>query len=70
MLVEVFSTLITNDGKPTVGGAIRLAGAKLTSFHAGEHNRTAPGRGYPDWDEIFGALAGSNYKGKIASTAG
>ena len=47
--------------------AIRLVGDKLTSFHTGENNRTAPGRGHLDWDEIFAALADIKYKGRIVS---
>ena len=50
-----------------IGDAIRLVGDKLTSFHTGENNRTAPGRGHLDWDEIFGALSDINYKGRIVS---
>lgn len=48
-----------------IGDAIRLVGDKLTSFHTGENNRTAPGRGHLDWDEIFGALAEIGYKNRI-----
>ncbi len=48
-----------------IGDAIRLVGNKLTSFHTGENNRTAPGRGHLDWDEIFSALKDINYKNRI-----
>ncbi len=48
-----------------IGDAIRLVGDKLTSFHTGENNRTAPGRGHLDWDEIFSALKDINYKNRI-----
>ncbi len=48
-----------------IGDAIRLVGDKLTSFHTGENNRTAPGRGHLDWDEIFGALKEIGYKNRI-----
>ena len=48
-----------------IGDAIRLVGDKLTSFHTGENNRTAPGKGHLDWDEIFGALKDINYKNRI-----
>lgn len=48
-----------------IGDAIRLVGDKLTSFHTGENNRSAPGRGHLDWDEIFGALKDINYKNRI-----
>ena len=49
----------------SIGDAIRLVGDKLTSFHTGENNRTAPGRGHLNWDEIFGALAEIGYKNRI-----
>ena len=51
----------------SIGDAIRLVGDKLTSFHTGENNRMAPGRGHLDWDEIFGALADIHYTGRIVS---
>ena len=51
----------------SIGDAIRLVGDRLTSFHTGENNRMAPGRGHLNWDEIFGALADINYKGRIVS---
>lgn len=48
--------------------AIRLVGAdRLKSFHTGENNRTAPGRGHLPWDEIFGTLSEIGYKGPIVS---
>ena len=56
-----------NIEEDSIGDAIRLVGDKLTSFHTGENNRTAPGRGHLDWDEIFGALADINYKNRIVS---
>ena len=40
---------------------------KLTSFHTGENNRTAPGRGHLNWDEIFKALADIGYQKRIIS---
>ncbi len=49
----------------SIGDAIRLVDDKLTSFHMGENNRTAPGRGHLNWDEIFGALAEIGYKNRI-----
>ena len=39
----------------------------MKNFHTGEYNRTAPGRGHLDWDEIFNALAEIDYKGPIVS---
>lgn len=51
-----------------IGDAIRYVGKdRLKSFHTGENNRTAPGRGHLDWDEIFGALAEIGYDGRIIS---
>ena len=63
----LLDTYHMNIEENNIGDAIRLAGSKLTSFHTGENNRTAPGRGHLDWDEIFGALADINYKGRIVS---
>ncbi len=51
-----------------LGDAIRLVGAeRLKSFHTGDNNRQAPGRGHIDWDEVFGALAEIGYKERIVS---
>lgn len=63
----LLDTYHMNIEENSIGDAIRLVGDKLTSFHTGENNRTAPGRGHLDWDEIFGALADINYKGRIIS---
>lgn len=63
----LLDTYHMNIEENNIGDAIRLVGDKLTSFHTGENNRTAPGRGHLDWDEIFGALADIGYKGRIVS---
>ena len=63
----LLDTYHMNIEENSIGDAIRLVGNKLTSFHTGENNRTAPGRGHLDWDEIFGALSDINYKGRIVS---
>lgn len=63
----LLDTYHMNIEENNIGDAIRLVGDRLTSFHTGENNRTAPGRGHLDWDEIFGALADINYKGRIVS---
>lgn len=63
----LLDTYHMNIEESNIGDAIRLVGDKLTSFHTGENNRTAPGRGHLDWDEIFSALADINYKGRIVS---
>ncbi len=61
----LLDTYHMNIEENSIGDAIRLVGDKLTSFHTGENNRTAPGKGHLDWDEIFGALADINYKNRI-----
>lgn len=63
----LLDTYHMNIEENNIGDAIRLAGNKLTSFHTGENNRTAPGRGHLNWDEIFGALSEIGYKGRIVS---
>ena len=63
----LLDTYHMNIEENNIGDAIRLVGDKLTSFHTGENNRTAPGRGHLDWDEIFKALSDINYKGRIVS---
>lgn len=63
----LLDTYHMNIEENNIGDAIRLVGDKLTSFHTGENNRTAPGRGHLDWNEIFGALADINYQGRIIS---
>ncbi len=63
----LLDTYHMNIEENNIGDAIRLVGDKLTSFHTGENNRTAPGKGHLDWDEIFGALKDINYNGRIVS---
>ncbi len=63
----LLDTYHMNIEENSIGDAIRLAGDRLTSFHTGENNRTAPGKGHLDWDEIFGALAEIGYKNRIVS---
>lgn len=63
----LLDTYHMNIEENSIGDAIRLVGDKLTSFHTGENNRTAPGRGHLNWDEIFGALAEIGYKNRIVS---
>lgn len=63
----LLDTYHMNIEEPSIGGAIRLVGDKLTSFHTGENNRSAPGRGHLDWTEIFGALKEIGYQGRIIS---
>lgn len=64
ILLDTYHMNIEEDN---IGDAIRSVGSKLTSFHTGENNRTAPGRGHLNWDEIFGALADIGYTGRIVS---
>ncbi len=61
----LLDTYHMNIEENSIGDAIRLVGDKLTSFHTGENNRTAPGRGHLNWDEIFGALSEIGYKNRI-----
>lgn len=63
----LLDTYHMNIEENSIGDAIRLVGDKLFGFHTGENNRTPPGRGHLDWDEIFSALADINYKGRIVS---
>ena len=63
----LLDTYHMNIEENSIGDAIRLVGDKLTSFHTGENNRTAPGRGHLNWDEIFKALADIGYQKRIIS---
>lgn len=64
----LLDTYHMNIEENNIGDAIRLVGAdKLKSFHTGDNNRKAPGRGHIDWDEVFGALAEIGYRGRIVS---
>ena len=63
----LLDTYHMNIEENNIGDAIRCAGDLLVGFHTGENNRTAPGRGHLDWDEIFGALSDINYQGRIVS---
>ena len=51
----------------SIKDAIKTAGEKLIGFHVGENNRSVPGRGHLNWDEIFSALKEVNYKGRIVA---
>ncbi len=63
----LLDTYHMNIEEKSIGDAIRLVGDKLYGFHTGENNRTPPGKGHLNWDEIFSALADINYKGRIVS---
>ena len=63
----LLDTYHMNIEENSIGDAIRLVGDKLYGFHTGENNRTPPGRGHLNWDEIFSALSDINYKGRIVS---
>lgn len=63
----LLDTYHMNIEENSIGDAIKTAGDLLVGFHTGENNRTAPGRGHLDWDEIFGALSHINYTGRIVS---
>ena len=65
VLLDTYHMNIEED---SIGDAIRLVGAdRLKSFHTGDNNRRAPGRGHINWDEVFGALSDIGYKGRIVS---
>lgn len=63
----LLDTYHMNIEENSIGDAIRTAGNKLVGFHVGENNRSVPGRGHLDWDEIFGALKEVEYKGRIVA---
>lgn len=64
----LLDTYHMNIEEASLGDAIRYVGKdRLKSFHTGENNRTAPGRGHIDWDEVFAALAQIGYEGPIVS---
>ena len=64
----LLDTYHMNIEEKSFADAIRLVGVeRLKSFHTGENNRTAPGRGHLPWDEIFGTLSEIGYKGPIVS---
>jgi len=63
----LLDTYHMNIEEKNIGDAIRLVGDKLTHFHTGENDRSAPGRGHLDWNEIFSALKDINFKGRIIS---
>lgn len=64
----LLDTYHMNIEENNIADAIRLVGAdRLKNFHTGENNRTAPGRGHINWDEIFSTLAEIGYHGRIIS---
>lgn len=63
----LLDTYHMNIEEPSIGDAIRRTGSRLIGFHIGENNRTAPGRGHLDWDEIFDALKEVDYRGRIVA---
>lgn len=63
----LLDTYHMNIEEASIGNAIRTAGDKIIGFHVGENNRSVPGRGHLDWDEIFCALKDIDYKGRIVA---
>ena len=63
----LLDTYHMNIEESNMGDAIRLAGDKLIGMHTGENNRSVPGRGHLDWDEIYKALADVGFTGRIVS---
>ncbi len=65
VLLDTYHMNIEED---SIGDAIRQVGRdRLKSFHTGDNNRRAPGRGHINWDEVFGALSDIGYTGRIVS---
>lgn len=64
ILLDTYHMNIEEDN---IGDAIRYAGDKLVGLHVGENNRTAPGRGHIDWNEVFKALKDVNFSGRIVA---
>lgn len=63
----LLDTYHMNIEEHSIRDAILTAGSRLVGLHTGENNRTIPGKGHIDWDEIFKALADVNFKGRIVS---
>lgn len=63
----LLDTYHMNIEENNIGDAIRTAGNKLVGLHVGENNRTAPGRGHLDWNEIYSALKDVNFSGRIVA---
>ena len=63
----LLDTYHMNIEESNIGDAIRTAGDLLVGFHVGENNRTCPGRGHLDWNEIATALREVNYGGRIVA---
>ncbi|MBR1968971.1 MAG: sugar phosphate isomerase/epimerase [Clostridia bacterium] len=63
----LLDTYHMNIEEASIGDAIRTAGDKLVGLHVGENNRSVPGRGHLDWDEIFEALKAVDFKGRIVA---
>ena len=63
-----FPSSVIDSAREEMKEAISRVGAdRLKSFHTGDNNRQAPGRGHINWDEVFSALAEIGYKGRIVS---
>lgn len=63
----LLDTYHMNIEEASIGDAIRTAGDKLVGLHVGENNRSVPGRGHLDWNEIFEALKAVDFKGRIVA---
>ena len=63
----LLDTYHMNIEESSLGDAIRSVGDKLVAFHVGENNRSCPGRGHLDWDEVFGALKSIGYTNRIVA---
>jgi D-psicose/D-tagatose/L-ribulose 3-epimerase len=62
ILLDTFHLNIEED---SIGGAIRLAGARMKGLHLGETNRKPPGMGRMPWGEIKAALDEVGFQGSL-----
>lgn len=63
----LLDTYHMNIEESNLGDAIRTAGKKMVGLHVGENNRTAPGRGHLNWNEIFKALKDIDFNERIVA---
>ena len=63
----LLDTYHMNIEEKSIGDAIRTAGDKLVGLHVGENNRSVPGKGHLNWDEIFSALKDVEFTGRIVA---
>jgi D-psicose/D-tagatose/L-ribulose 3-epimerase len=60
-----FDTYHMNVEEKGIGSGLRKAAGKTSYIHMSESDRGVPGTGTIDWNEIFRALADTQFKGKL-----